>query len=170
MELKIMGPLICWSIMFVIGIMIKSLTFKNDSVWFDIAPEATLWASGILFTLAAADAFYQPKIFSKYAKKETGTGFEMDYEVTLPDSYGPATHSKYLYLFLLALAGWIINIFISGFICSRVLPQGVTTQTNPSPQALPGYDAVFFVLLVVAVLIASCMVFIALQALREVSK
>jgi hypothetical protein len=169
MELKVMGPLICWSIMFVIGIMIKLFTFKNDSVWFDIAPDATLWASGILFTLAAADAFYRPRILSKYAKRETGTGFEMDYEVTLPESYEPITHSKYLYLFLLGLAGWVINIFISGFISSRVL-QGVATQPNPVPQALPGYDTVFFVLLLVSVLIASSMVFIALLALREVSK
>jgi hypothetical protein len=169
MELKIMGPLICWSIMFAMGIMIKLFTFKNDSVWFDIAPDATLWASGILFTLVAADAFYRPKFLSKYAKKETGMGFEMDYEVTLSDSYEPITHSKYLYLFLFALAGWIINIFISGYISSRVL-QGITTQANPSIQPLPGYDAVFFVLLAVAVLIASSMVFIALLALREVSK
>ena len=168
MELKLMGPLICWSIMFVIGIMIKLFTFKNDSVWFEIAPDVTLWASGILFTLAAADAFYRPRILSKYAKRETGTGFEMDYEVTLPESYEPITHSKYLYLFLLGLGGWIINIFISGFISSRVL-QGVATQ-NPVPQALPGYDTVFFVLLLVSVLIASSMVFIALLALREVSK
>jgi hypothetical protein len=170
MELKIMGPLICWSIMFAIGIMIKHFTFKNDAVWFDIAPEATLWASGILFTIAAVDGFYQPKILAKYAKKETGMGFEMDYQVTLQGSYEPTAHSKYLYLFLLGLGGWLVNIFISGFISSRVLAQGVSNQTNPSPQALPGYDGIFFVLLVVAVLIASSMVFIALQALREVSK
>jgi len=75
--------------MFAIGVMVKYFTFKNDSVWFDIAPDVTLWATGILFTIAAADAF-QPKLLSKYAKKETGMGFEMDYEVTLSETYEPA--------------------------------------------------------------------------------
>src|SRR5215470_14970613 len=124
MDLKTIGPLICWSIMFAVGVMVKYFTFKNDSVWFDIAPDVTLWATGILFTIAAADAF-QPKLLSKYAKKETGMGFEMDYEVTLSETYEPA-QSKYLYLFLFGLGGWIINIFLSGFISARVH----TTQTN----------------------------------------
>jgi|SRR5215831_11301980 len=170
MDVKMIGPLISWSVMFAIGVMVKYFTFRNDSVWFDIAPEITLWASGILFAIAAADLFYQPKILSKYAKKETGMGFEMDYEVTLSGSNEPTAHSRYLYLFLFGLAGWIINIFISGFISARVLPQAHTLQTNGSQQTLPGYDAIFFVLLVVAVVIASSMVFIALQALKEVSK
>ncbi|HKA23134.1 MAG TPA: hypothetical protein VKN18_33005 [Blastocatellia bacterium] len=165
MDLKTIGPLICWSIMFAVGVMVKYFTFKNDSVWFDIAPDVTLWASGILFTIAAADAFYQPKILSKYAKKETGMGFEMDYEVTLSETYEP-THSKYLYLFLFGLGGWIINVFLSGFISARLH----TTQANPLQQPSAGFDAVSFALLIVAVVIASSMVFIALQALKEVSK
>jgi len=165
MDLKTIGPLICWSIMFAIGVMVKYFTFKSDSVWFDIAPDVTLWATGILFTIAAADAFYQPKLLSKYAKKETGMGFEMDYEVTLSETYEPM-HSKYLYLFLSGLGGWIINIFISGFISARVH----AAQANLLQQASSGFDAISFALLVVAVVIASSMVFIALQALKEVSK
>lgn len=165
MDLKVIGPLVCWSIMFAVGVMVKYFTFKNDSVWFDIAPDVTLWATGILFTIAAADAFYQPKLLSKYAKKETGMGFEMDYEVTLSETYEP-THSKYLYLFLFGLGGWIINIFMSGFISARVH----TAQANLLQQAPSGFDAFSFALLIVAVVIASSMVFIALQALKEVSK
>jgi len=92
-------------------------------------------------------------------------GFEMDYEVTLSETYEP-THSKYLYIFLFGLGGWIINIFISGFISARVH----TAQTNLLQQAPSGFDAFSFALLIVAVVIASSMVFIALQALKEVSK
>ena len=165
MDLKVIGPLVCWSIMYAVGVMVKYFTFKNDSVWFDIAPDVTLWATGILFTIAAADAFYQPKLLSKYAKKETGMGFEMDYEVTLSEAYEP-THSKYLYLFLFGLGGWIINIFICGFISARVH----TAQANLLQQSPSGFDAFSFSLLIVAVVLASSMVFIALQALKEVSK
>jgi len=169
MNAKLLGPLFSWTVLFGIGILFKYAAFQNSAVWFEIAPEATLWATGIFFTTAVSDAaFSRAKILPKYTRKANGLGYEMDYEVTLPESYDPTSHSKFLYLFLGSLGAWILNVFISGKIIARVI-------LNPSPagpMTISGsrVDYIFFLLLFLSVAIASSVVTFALRAFREVSK
>jgi hypothetical protein len=155
--------------MFAIGIMIKCFAFKNDAVWVEIAPEATLWATGILFSISVADTtFSQAKLLSKYKKKTTGTGYEVDYVVTLSDSYDPSGHSRYLYLFLFGLGAWIFNIFIGGFLSTKIAESAQRSSVSAEVTAVFGLR--FFGLLLLSVVVASSMVFIALRALKEASK
>lgn len=162
--LKIGGPLISWSAMFVIGITIKAVSFDDNTVWFEIAPEAALWATGVFFTIAIADdIFSRAKLLPKYKRKETGLGYEIDYDITLPESYDLSSQTKYFYIFLISLVAWIINIFLSGFALeasSSSTPGGVAITLTPL--------SIF--LFAISIAIAGGMVVLAIRALGEISK
>lgn len=169
MHTKLLGPLFSWTVLFGIGILFKYAAFHNSAVWFEIAPEATLWATGIFFTTAVSDAaFSRAKILPVYTRKANGLGYEMDYKVTLPESYDPTSHSKFLYFFLGSLGAWILNVFISGKIIARVMLQ--PSPVGPLQTNLSSVDYIFFVLLFLSVAIASGVVILALRAFGEVSK
>jgi hypothetical protein len=168
MNTKLIGPLFSWTILFGIGTLFKYAAFHNSAVWFEIAPQATLWATGIFFTTAVADATFSPaKVLPKYTRKVNGLGYEMNYEVTLPESYDPSSPSKYLYFFLGSLGAWILNVFISGKIVTRALPHLSAVGDEASKSQ---FDLIFFVLLFLSVSIASGVIVFALRAFREVSR
>lgn len=161
--LKVWGPLLSWSVMFIISIAIKVIAFGNNAVWFEIAPEATLWATGVLFTIAVADdTLSQARLLPKYKKKQSGSGFEVDYDITLPDSYDPSERSKYFYAFLIALGAWIINIFLSGLAIANAFSTSSAQQANINPTVV--------ILFFISIFIAMTIVIFAIRLLQEASK
>ena len=158
-DFKIWGPIIIWSAMFLIAFIIKLIAFKDINVFFDIAPEATLWASGVLFSIAESDmVFSRARISTKYKRKTGIIGYEMDYTVDLPDKYDPRDHVVYLYLFVIALATWIINLFLSDM-------AKVSLSNNTSIAS--GMQIAPYLYYFLSVFIASIMVVIALRSLRD---
>lgn len=110
---EIYGPLIFWGLLFTCAGVIKYFAYDNDSFWIDIPTELALWSTGILFTLASSERSYsRAKLNTEYTKKQSGTGYEVDFKVVVGDELGFT--SKFLYLFLASIVIWIISIIMQG--------------------------------------------------------
>lgn len=113
MKLDVVGPLLFWTAMFFIGSLIKFIAFKNNMVWIEAAPEAALWATGILFTLSvSAGNFLERKAIPRMEHDPDGSGFKVKYDIILPENLKPT--QRFFYLFLAALVVWILDIFLIG--------------------------------------------------------
>ena len=160
-DFKVWGPIIIWSLMFLIAFIIKLIAFKDFDVFFDIAPEATLWASGVLFTIAESDmVFTKAKISPRYKRKAGIIGYEMDYEIELPEKYDPRDHVIFLYLFVIALVAWVLNLFISNL---AMITYSVAQQNGDSIIVPLAY---YFI----TIFLATIMIVLALRSTRNVSK
>ena len=118
MRLEVWGPLIFWSLMFAVGAAIKFSTFQDSGVFYDIAPEAALWATGILFSLSVSEqAYFGVRLVPRYKRHVSRSGFSLSYEVTLPQdpNFGP----RFVYIFLVGMAIWIFCLLLSGYGASQ---------------------------------------------------
>lgn len=114
MNLKISGPLLFATMLFIISAAIKIISFKNQNVWLEVSPELSLWAVGIFFSLSISEQTqFGGKTAYRVSRKTSGTGIEINYEVILPDNleFSP----KYIYLFVYSIMIWILTILISGY-------------------------------------------------------
>jgi hypothetical protein len=156
MRLEVIGPLIFGTIMYITAILIKVFTFSDFSFWTQISPDISLWALGILFTIAVSEKTYSnAKLMPKITRHPSGFGYSVDYDITITEHIGFTP--KYLYMFLVAVPIWIINILISGF---------VTASFNSAKVlSISIIFGLFF-----SVFLATFIVIAALRALYEVSK
>lgn len=108
---RVWGPLVFASLLFVIASAIRLLSFSRVSFVLDIGSDFGLWATGILFSLAASE---QTRLGGRtervFRKKSTGTGIEIDYIAVAPDQLDVSP--KYLYLFVYSMMIWILTILI----------------------------------------------------------
>lgn len=113
MKLETYGPLLVWGVMFAMGAAIKVVAFDSDSLFFDVGPDAALWAVGILFSLAVSEQSHTgARLVHTVTKKPTGAGVEVDYAVFINDD--PGFKPKLLYLFVAGIAIWIFVLLVSG--------------------------------------------------------
>ena len=156
MKIEVIGPLIFWTMMFITAAFIKVFAFSDYSFWTQIPPDISLWAMGILFTIAASEKTYSnAKLVPRITRHTSGAGYSVDYDVTVTDNIGFTP--KYLYLFLLAVPIWIINILISGFVTDSYRTTKVFTLPIVSGLSVSAF-------------LASLIVVAALKALYEVAK
>jgi hypothetical protein len=105
------GPLVFWTLMYIIGGMIELSAYSNTDVFFELGSEVSLWAVGILFALSVSESTYSgAKLGRHVSQKPSGTGYEVDYDVTLTGEFGFTP--KYFYLFLLGVAIWIATLLL----------------------------------------------------------
>lgn len=113
MNLNTYGPLLAWLATFVIGAAIKLVAFDSDTLLFEAGADASLWAAGVLFSLAVAEGTYSgARLTRTVQKKPSGAGLEVDYGVTVDDNAGFTP--RMMYLFLGALVVWILVLLLSG--------------------------------------------------------
>ena len=113
MKHEVIGPLAVWTLFFIIASAIRYTTFDDNTFWVQIPPELSLWATGILFSLIVSEnTYYQARLVPRIKRSSDGSGFTVKYEVTLPNQ--PSFTVKFIYLFLFALAIWILCILLSG--------------------------------------------------------
>lgn len=154
MKLEVIGPLLAWTAMFVIGSAIKYVAFSAHLVWLEAAPEAALWATGIFFTLSAsAGNFLERRAIPRMQPDPDGSGFRVTYDVTLPDDLKPS--QKFLYLFLVTMMVWIVDILLVG-------------SALQAHQAAEQFDTESIFCIGLAFLLTSIVVVIALRSVREV--
>lgn len=150
------GPLVFWSLMYIVGAVIKLLAYNDTDVYFEIGPEASLWAVGIVFALTVSEhTYFGVRAHPQITKKPSGRGLEIDYDVTIPDEVGFTPN--FIYLFLFSVVIWIINLLLSG--CA--------IESYSSAQQL---TAGAIVATSLSILLASTLVVIAVRTLYEVLK
>lgn len=111
MNLKTIGPFLFATMLFIISVAIKIISFKNQNVWLEVSPEISLWSVGIFFSLSVSEQTqFGGKTAYKISKKKTG--IEINYDVVLPDKleFSP----KYLYLFVFSFMIWVLTQLLSG--------------------------------------------------------
>jgi hypothetical protein len=109
---RVWGPLVFASLLFVIASAIKLIAFGKTSFILDIGSEFALWATGVLFSLAAANkVLLEGRTEQVFKKKSSGTGIENDYIALPPDELDFTP--KYLYLFIYSMMSWILTLLIS---------------------------------------------------------
>ena len=114
LDIVLVGPLVFWSVMYFISAVVKLGAYEDIDVYFEVAPEAALWATGILFTLTASENTYFPaRLKLRTSKKPSGTGYDVDYDVVLPEEEIGFT-PKFLYFFVVSVGIWIITVLLSG--------------------------------------------------------
>lgn len=156
MKIEVLGPLIFWSLMFILGAAIKLVAFRSTTVWFEVQPAAALWATGVLFTLAVSErTYFRAKLVTQISKKPSGSGIEVEYVVTIPDDLDFTP--KFMYLFLIGVVMWMLTLLLSGY----------ASELYSASQSLTlgGLLAISF-----SVLFASGIVVTAVRTLHEVSK
>ena len=156
MKIEIVGPLIFWSLMFVVGAAIKVVAFGSTAVWFEIQPAACLWATGVLFSLAVSErTYFRAKLVTQISRKPTGSGIVVDYVVTIPEDLDFTP--KFMYLFLVGVAIWIFSLLLSGY------AMGVYSISH-------NLTVGSIISTAISVLLASGIVITAVRTLNEVSK
>lgn len=154
------GSLLIWALTFLTGFMVKLFTFNKQDVWFDIAPEANLWATGILFAICISDlVFSRARVIPRYRRSDDGIGYDVRYDITLPNNYDLSSGSNFIYLFVIALLFWVINLFINGF-----AEQLFITQPAIWTSQFLGLTGLIFL----SFSLATLMMCIALRSLNEV--
>lgn len=108
---RVWGPLFFASLLFVIASAIRLVSFTRTTCLLDVGSDFGLWATGILFSLAASE---QTRLGGRtervFHKKSSGTGIEIDYIAVPPEK--PDFSPKYLYLFVYAMMIWVLTIMI----------------------------------------------------------
>ncbi len=156
MKHEVFGPLAVWTLFFIIASAIRYATFDDSAFWIQIPPELTLWATGILFSLSVSEnTYYQARLTPRTRRNPSGTGFTVDYDITLPDQ--PGFTAKFMYLFLFALAIWILCLLMAG--SAQAAFSAITFSLNDL--LLP---------IVPAFLLASTVVATTLRALYDVTR
>lgn len=123
-SLKIWGPLAFWSAMFIIGAAIRLAAFNDLAFWFRLPQDAALWAAGLLFSLAVSEQTYLgTSLTQRIIRKEGGLGYSVDYDVTLREEVGFTP--KFMYLFLLGVAIWVLTIVLTGFAAREFGSKGI---------------------------------------------
>ena len=113
MRWDIYGPLVFWSVMFLIGASIQYVTFNKGGVFYNLPSDLALWATGIMFSICVSEpALNQAKLTPNYKKHQNGRGFSVDYDITLPEEINSTP--KLTYFFLICIAIWIGSILLSG--------------------------------------------------------
>lgn len=142
--LEVYGPLIFWSLMFLIGTFIKVFAFNDSSFWIQIPQEISLWATGVLFTLSTSEkTYYNARLTPKYAKN--AAGFQVDYEITLDDEFG--FKPKFIYLFLIGATIWIINLILSNVLTEMMASTTSTTLKLVFAIVIPYLLSVFITII-----------------------
>jgi hypothetical protein len=117
---KLCGPLIIWTLTVIVGLFIKISTFNDRGVWFDIAPSATMWATGILLTICTSDLILLRSVRNqRYIRLENG--YQTETTLIFPEEYHFENENRYIYLLFIVLLLWIINLFLSGLAKSLFL-------------------------------------------------
>lgn len=128
MKWDIYGPLIFWSLMFLVGASVQYVAFDQNGIIFSLPIDLSLWATGILFSICVSkQAISDAKLIPKYKKHEDGQGFSINYDVTLPENIDSTP--KLTYFFLFGIAIWIISILLSG-ISKEALEAGASATAN----------------------------------------
>lgn len=112
MSLKVCGPIIFSTLLFIIGGTIKIVAF-NQNIIFEIPPYFALWSTGILFTLAVSEqTLFRGKPSYQISRTPSGSGIIIEYSISLPDDldFSP----KFLYFFVGSMMIWILSILFSG--------------------------------------------------------
>lgn len=120
-KLKIYGPLVVWSLLFLTSAIIKVYAFNDHNYWITFPSEISLWALGILFSSSASEQTYHAaKLAPKITKQKSG--YSVEYSVTITDSVGFTP--KYLYLFFAAIPIWIWTMLIAGHVSAEYAKTG----------------------------------------------
>jgi len=114
-KIETVGPLIFWTVMFLLCASIKFSAFDDTGAWINLAPDAALWGTGILFSLSVSDQTYSgARLISNMKRHQKGNGYSIQYEVTIPET--PGFTSKYIYLFFVGMAFWIFCVLLTGHV------------------------------------------------------
>jgi hypothetical protein len=99
--------------LFVISSAIKAIAFHNVNFIIDLPEKCSLWAAGVLFSLAVSEQTqFGGRTSYSVSRKQSGTGIEVDYNVILPQQleFTP----KYVYLFVFSMMLWILTLLLCG--------------------------------------------------------
>lgn len=113
MRHQVVGPLAVWATFFTVASAIRYTTFSDFNFWVHLPSDLTLWATGILFSLSISEnSNYQARMLPRTKRNSSGSGFSVEYEITLPEE--PGFNPKYLYLFLFAMGIWVLCLLLGG--------------------------------------------------------
>lgn len=113
MTLKVVGPLLFATMLFIVSSAIKAVSFQSFNFYLDMPQEFALWGVGIVFSLAVTEhTHFGVKTVHTITRKKTQTGYEIDYGIVLPEQYHFTP--KYIYLFVFSMMLWILTLVLCG--------------------------------------------------------
>lgn len=119
MSLKVWGPLIFTILLFVIATGIKFFGFAAKDIWLTVAPELSLWATGVLFSLSVArSTFLSAKATPTFTQNPGSSSVTISYAVQLPSKI--ESSEKYLYSFMFTMTLWVLTVLLSGYCVKTV--------------------------------------------------
>jgi hypothetical protein len=110
-NLRIYGPLLFATMLFIISSAIKLLLFTGTDVIFDLAPEFTLWSVGLLFAISVSEnSLLAGRVRHVYERDENQATLLIRYQTLPPQNLN---HSpRFLYFFVYAMMVWILTILM----------------------------------------------------------
>lgn len=124
MNWRVWGPLLFATMLFIVASAIKLVAFQNYGFLLELAPELSLWSTGVLFSLAVSEhTQLGGRAQHEIRPSQSGSGIEVTYRVALPErlEFSP----RMIYLFVYSMTSWILNILIAGK-ATMVLQTGST--------------------------------------------
>ena len=117
MNLKVWGPLLFASMLFVIAAVIKFVSFTKAAAFLSMGSEFALWATGVLFSLAASEQTrFGGRTEHIFRRKTSGSSIEIQYKALAPDRIDLSP--RFLYFFVYSMMIWILCIVISEKSCA----------------------------------------------------
>jgi hypothetical protein len=156
-NLEVFGPLLFWTLMFIIAMAIKVITFSDYTPWFQIAPEASLWAAGILFAIAVSEQTYFP-IRRRLITKQSASGYALEEVESSPERNVGFT-PRFIYMFLIVMALWLLTLLLGEYAAKEF---GRLRAFALHPWLFLAFGS--------SVFLAAVAVWVALTGLREVAE
>ncbi|WUR13123.1 hypothetical protein E7V67_026120 [[Empedobacter] haloabium] len=113
MNWKIWGPLSFTIILFTVASAIKLFTFNESTFYVALAPELSLWATGVFFSFAVSEqVLFGVRTECDTRQRPGSQTIEVTFRVAMPGQ--PLFSPRFMYLFIFCMALWILNILLSG--------------------------------------------------------
>lgn len=112
MNWRLWGPLVFTVLLFVLASSIKLIAFNDTSFYTALAPELSLWSTGVLFSFAVSEyALFGAKPVSNFKRGPSGN-LEMQFRVDLPER--PEFSPRLVYLFVVSMGIWLLDLLLVG--------------------------------------------------------
>lgn len=136
---KIIGPFAFTAMLFILESLIKGLTMDCQTVFYELSPKLSLWATGVFFTLSVSEQTqFKGKLAYDVSSDENKNSVEIKYRVIPPSnlSFSP----KYIYMLIVSLVSWLVCVILSyksiqiynSFIVQDQVPPTLFAYTIPS--------------------------------------
>lgn len=115
-----------WGAFFVVGALVKSLAFSNDTVWLSLPPDASLWAVGLL----VADILAHQDSAGATLEQEISPaedGYYTRFKIRIAGD--PRDNPARFYLAFFGMAGWMATLVLTEYAMRELDSRGISAAT-----------------------------------------